>query len=192
MTNKEKFYNLCKGITRDGIDKLLAYLETTDFFRAPASTKYHSSVPEGLIIHSMSVYNCLVNLQGNLKFDTRNNESLLIVALFHDVCKINYYIESTRNVKENGAWVQKPYYAYNNEKISYGHGEESVLILSRFLKLTMEETFAIRYHMGAYNHSEMPNLQNVYRKYPLAFYTHIADNQSNLYCESQEGFKNEK
>ena len=181
---KNTFLEIARNIKREGMDKLLNSLEErTDFFSAPASTHYHGAEEEGLIKHSLNVRTCLQDLKENLKFPDVSEETLDIVSLFHDVCKINCYVQSTRNVKENGVWVQKPYFAWNNDKISYGHGSESVIILSQYIQLSMEEKFAIRYHMGAYQEGDMRALYNVYKKYPLAFYLHIADNQANLFLE---------
>ena len=105
---KEKFLALCReNIHREGIDKLLAWLEKSDFFTAPASTRFHGAHEGGLVEHSLNVYEQLVN--GN------PTETTAIVSLLHDLCKTDYYTVSTRNVKENGVWVQKPYYTVDDK-----------------------------------------------------------------------------
>lgn len=169
---KEKFLTLCReNIHREGIDKLLAWLEKSDFFTAPASTRFHGAHEGGLVEHSLNVYEQLVN--GN------PTETTAIVSLLHDLCKTDYYTVSTRNVKENGVWVQKPYYTVD-DKFPYGHGEKSVFMIERFMRLTNEEAFAIRFHMGEYND---PNTGKAFEKYPLALLLHQADERATFMME---------
>lgn len=169
---KEKFLTLCReNIHREGIDKLLAWLEKSDFFTAPASTRFHGAHEGGLVEHSLNVYEQLVN--GN------PTETTAIVSLFHDLCKTDFYTVSTRNVKENGAWVQKPYYTVD-DKFPYGHGEKSVFMIERFMRLTNEEAFAIRFHMGEYSD---PNTGKAFEKYPLALLLHQADERATFMME---------
>ncbi|MEG0592666.1 MAG: hydrolase, partial [Coprobacillus sp.] len=121
MNNKERFIDIFKQyIKREGSDKLLEYLISPkcDFFEAPASTRFHGSYDGGLVEHSLNVYDCLKDY---LSRDTVKNkyglsyseESIAIVALLHDMCKIDCYKKGTRNVKENGQWIQVPTYEYN-------------------------------------------------------------------------------
>lgn len=169
---KEKFLALCReNIHREGIDKLLAWLEKSDFFTAPASTRFHGAHEGGLVEHSLNVYEQLAN--GN------PTETTAIVSLLHDLCKTDYYTVSTRNVKENGVWVQKPYYTVD-DKFPYGHGEKSVFMIERFMRLTNEEAFAIRFHMGEYND---PNTGKAFEKYPLALLLHQADERATFMME---------
>lgn len=169
---KEKFLTLCReNIHREGIDKLLARLEKSDFFTAPASTRYHGAYEGGLVEHSLNVYEQLVN--GN------PTETTAIVSLLHDLCKTDYYTVSTRNVNENGVWVQKPYYTVD-DKFPYGHGEKSVFMIERFMRLTNEEAFAIRFHMGEYSD---PNTGKAFEKYPLALMLHQADERATFMME---------
>ena len=169
---KEKFLTLCReNIHREGIDKLLAWLEKSDFFTAPASTRFHGAHEGGLVEHSLNGYEQLVN--GN------PTETTAIVSLLHDLCKTDYYTVSTRNVKENGVWVQKPYYTVD-DKFPYGHGEKSVFMIERFMRLTNEEAFAIRFHMGEYSD---PNTGKAFEKYPLALLLHQADERATFMME---------
>ena len=179
---KELFIQYYKGfIKREGADELLKYLENTDFFVAPASSRFHGSYEGGLVEHSVNVFQKLTEILGE---DTSvSTETIAITGLLHDACKINLYKKSMRNVKEDGVWVQKPFYMWDEDRLVYGHGAESVMIVSKFMKLTDEEVFAIRYHMGAYVPEDMKALINVYRKYPLAYNLHRADNESNLFIE---------
>ncbi len=109
---KERFLALYKeNITRDGADDLMEWLTTSDFFVAPASTKFHGSHAGGLLEHSLNVYDCLVEELDIL--DIKENysaETVALVSLLHDICKVNFYKKGTRNVKENGQWVTKEVY----------------------------------------------------------------------------------
>lgn len=184
VENKERFINLLKeNVKREGVDSLLAWLEKTDFFSAPASTKFHSAFEGGLCEHSLKVFERFVKL---LKNEFGENweqnvslESATLIALLHDVCKADFYTVEMRNVKENNEWVKKPYYAVN-DKLPYGHGEKSVYIINGFIRLTREEAMAINWHMGGFDLRVKAgmNLSDVFYKYPVAFLFHLADNMS--------------
>ena len=179
---KTEFISLyTKHIKRDGADKLLDYLVSNDFFTAPASARFHAAEEGGLCYHSINVYNRLVKLvKGDLGEDyhkTYSDETLAICGLLHDLCKVNYYAIEMRNVKENGGWVQKPFYKVE-ERFPYGHGEKSVFIASQFVKLTAEEAMAINWHMGGFDERVKGGsyaLSDAYAKYKLALYLHTAD-----------------
>ena len=170
-----------QSVHREGADKLLAWLEKSDFFTAPASTRYHLSEPGGLCQHSVHVYQRLYNIMkcvSENKGETLTEsqiESIAIVALLHDVCKTNFYATETRNRKnEQGKWEQ--YAAYTvKDTLPYGHGEKSVYIVSGFMRLTREEAFAIRFHMGAFAEGDKNLCGQAYEMFPLAMYTHFAD-----------------
>ena len=153
---KEQFIEIYqKYIKRPGSEKLLEFLLSShsDFFQAPASTRYHGNYPGGLVEHSLNVYECLKDYLNRPRVKNTyglnySEESVAIVALLHDVCKINCYKKGFRNVKdENGKWQQVPSYDYE-DSIPYGHGEKSVYIITGYMRLSREEAFAIRYHMG--------------------------------------------
>lgn len=174
----EIFYD---NIEREGAEELLNYLEKTDFFTAPASSRFHNNFEGGLCLHSINVYKRYLSLLKNEYGEKWSNfvspESVAIIALLHDVCKINFYVVETRNVKVNGEWVQKPYYKVE-DSLPYGHGEKSVYMISGFMKLTREEAMAINWHMGAFDERTKNNpnmLKNVFEKFPNAFLFHIAD-----------------
>ena len=169
-------------IKREGADKLLDYLMTkSDFFTAPASSKFHNDFEGGLLSHSVNVYRRLVKLveeeYGEKWQEIYSPETLAIVGLLHDVCKINYYKVSYRNVKKDGAWEQVPYYTVEDE-LPYGHGEKSVYIIGGFMRLTREEAMAINWHMGGFDDRVKGGSYSVgtaYYKYPLAVLAHTAD-----------------
>lgn len=194
MTNiKDDFINIYNQyIKRDGADKFLDYLlsKSSDFFTAPASTRFHGSYKGGLVEHSVNVYNCLKDYLSrervkelyNISYD---DETIAIVSLLHDVCKINSYKPGTRNVKdERGTWQSVPVFEYD-DKLPYGHGEKSVYIISGFMKLTREEAFAIRYHMGFSGTEDKRNIGDVFQQFPLGFALCTADMESTYFIESK-------
>ena len=170
---KEEFENLLRKTNREGIEDLISFLGKTDFYTAPASTKYHNAFEGGLLAHSLNVYSCLKELTK----DKWSDETLIIVALLHDICKVNTYKVEMRNKKDpdTGEWVKEPYYT-TDDMMPLGHGEKSIIMISEFIKLSKEEMYAIRWHMGGYEAKENYNfVATAYKKYPLAVFTHMAD-----------------
>lgn len=119
--------------------------------------------------------------------DYYSDESIAIVALLHDLCKVDFYVESQRNVKENGVWKSVPFYTID-DKLPYGHGEKSVYIVSGFMRLTRDEAFAIRYHMGFSNITpqEMNNVSRAFEMFPLAFAVSVADMEASYFVEGSK------
>lgn len=187
MTNKEKFIEICKAnIARAGIDDLLNYLDTTDFFTAPASTKFHGNYEGGLLEHSLNVYDNILKVVGILPAENKPSlESLTIVSLFHDICKANFYKKGSRNVKDEitGKWFAKEVYEINDQ-FPLGHGEKSCIMLERFMRLTANELLAIRWHMGGWDCSSrggdygMSAAQDIT---PLVTILQVADMLATLY-----------
>ena len=191
---RESFVSLYKSkIQREGADKLLEYLlsPSSDFFAAPASARFHSSYEGGLCEHSMNVYHCLKGYLDSAHCREQlglsySDESIAIVSLLHDLCKINVYKKGFRNVKdERGAWQRVDTFEYD-DPMPYGHGEKSVYMITPFMKLTREEAFAIRYHMG-YSSTEDPrNVSSAFEMFPLAFALSVADSEATYYIESDK------
>ena len=190
---KQQFLNIAKqNIKREGLDKLLDFIQKTDFFDAPASSKFHSAFEGGLCLHSINVYNRFVaNLKKEYGDDWQNKislESATIIALFHDICKTDYYKQEMRNVKEEGVWVQKPFYKVE-DSLPYGHGEKSVYIINGFLRLTREEAMAINWHMGGFDNrvrGGFYGLDQVYYTHPVALIFHLSDLEA-TYLDEQVG-----
>ena len=189
---KETIINLLKSTKREGIDGLITFLEKTDFFTAPASTRFHGSYKGGLAVHSYNVYKSLCELMELPTYkevcSDIKEDSIIICSLLHDICKVMYYVEDTRNVKnkETGQWEQVPYYTVD-DKIPYGHGEKSVMIISEYIKLTPMERAAIRFHMGFSEPKELWNtLGSAYEKYPFAVAVHTADLMSSHILEVEK------
>ena len=191
MTNQERFLQIFQEkITREGSDKLLEFLQKSDFFTAPASTRYHGAYEGGLLQHSLNVYDCLVDILNRPRVKELygieySDESIAIAALLHDICKVNFYKTSFRNVKdENGKWVSAPYYTIE-DNLPYGHGEKSVYIVSGFMRLTRDEAFAIRYHMGFSGTEDPGNVGRALEMFPLAYATCCADMEAAFLMEGK-------
>lgn len=193
MTNKERFIEIYKSkIHREGSDKLLEFLmsRNSDFFEAPASARFHGSYEGGLLEHSLNVYDCLQDyllrerVQQTYQL-SYGEESIAIVALLHDLCKINCYKKGTRNVKENGQWIQVPTYEYH-DTLPYGHGEKSVYMISGYMRLKREEAFAIRYHMGFSGSEDARNVGAAFEMFPLAFALSTADMEATYFIEGKK------
>ncbi len=193
MSAKQEFIEIYQNcIKREGAEKLLAHLMSpaSDFFTAPASTRYHGAYAGGLVEHSINVYECLKDYLSRERVAElygveASEESVAIVALLHDLCKMNFYKSSFRNVKdENGVWQKVPTYEID-DKLPYGHGEKSVYIISGFMKLTREEAFAIRYHMGFSGSEEPRNVGSAFEMFPLAFALSTADMEATYFLEGK-------
>ena len=204
---KEKFLQAYKHITRPGADELLKWLESSDFFIAPASTRFHLSRPGGLVEHSVHVYERLRGLYvehktvpdapGVYHLSPEEEETIAICGLLHDVCKVGVYQQITKNqktydpekvaaaqkwqVKHDGQgdfiWETVPGYTFE-DKLPYGHGEKSVYLIERFVRLKPQEAVAVRWHMGGFDDSVKGGsfaISEAYDRYPLAVKLHLAD-----------------
>ena len=177
-------------IKREGADKLLDYLmsDACDFFYAPASTKFHGNYEGGLLEHSLNVYDCLCDIMKRPRIKEvygieYSEESIAIAALLHDICKTNFYKVSYRNVKNpEGKWESVPFYTIE-DSLPYGHGEKSVYIASGYMRLTRDEAFAIRYHMGFSDTDKIGDVGKAMEMFPLAFFLNCADSEAAYYME---------
>lgn len=211
MKKAEEFKEIySSNITREGSRSLLQYLETTsNFFQDPASTRFHLSAPGGLVVHSINVYERLKWLcevekkHQNLESPIASDESICIVSLLHDLCKADTYTTQPKNFKNYDTavvhsaptfqvkhdshgdfiWDTKMEYV-KLDKFPFGHGEKSVYLIQKFMKLTDEEALAIRYHMGSWNSAEASDAGTVFGKYPLAFLLHVADEYATFVDET--------
>ena len=191
MGDREEFLQIWQQhITRPGSQELLDYLlHKSDFFTAPASTRFHGNYPGGLCEHSLHVYHCLTDYLSRerakqlYRMGNYTQETVAVVSLLHDICKVNCYKQSTRNVKDKqGNWQQVPWYEFE-DNLPYGHGEKSVYILSGFLRLSREEAFAIRYHMGFSGTEEARNVGKAFEMFPLAFALSTADMEATYFLD---------
>lgn len=188
---KEEFIDIYKtNITREGSDKLLEYLTSSksDFFTAPASTRYHSAYAGGLAQHSLNVYHCMKDYMARERVAhvyglTASEETIAVTALLHDICKVNFYKTDYRNSKnDQGVWEKVPYYTID-DKLPYGHGEKSVYIISGFMRLSRDESFAIRYHMGFSGNEDKNSVGRAFELFPLAFALSTADMEASYFLE---------
>lgn len=193
MTNKEEFLQIYNEyVKRQGSQEFLDWLLKTDFFTAPASTKYHGACEGGLLLHSLNVYKTL--RERYFEEGKDSEESFAICALLHDLCKAQFYKVSTRNVKNDvtGQWEKVPYYTVE-DAFPYGHGEKSVFLIERFMRLKTSEAMAIRWHMGGFDDSARGGsfaISLAYEKYSLAVKLHLADLESTYLKEKNTSMVN--
>lgn len=192
LHNKETFIGYCqKYIHRDGLDRLLDFLEKSDFYTAPSSANYHLNEDGGLCQHSINVFQTAIKvydlivapqiLAGNSPFTEEiSKESIAIATLFHDLCKTKFYKKTEKWKKdEQNRWVSYPGYEIADE-FPFGHGEKSCLIINWFVHLKQEEMLAVRWHMGMFEMTEQGSgTRCAYRaameKSPLVSLLQVAD-----------------
>lgn len=176
---------LCKTIKREGVSDLLNWLELTDFYTAPASTRFHGNYPGGLLEHSLNVYDELVRLLSVYPEIKVAEESVIIAALFHDLCKVGLYASEKRNRKnEFGQWESYDAYTIQEKFCFGGHGSKSVYIIQRSMQLKPIEAVAINCHMGSWDGNK--DVGSAYERYPFAWLLHVADESATYIKESKE------
>lgn len=192
-TAEDQIVSILKSTGREGVEELIDYLQNSDFFTAPASTIYHGAHRGGLAQHSLNVLDCIICLYDSMKAAEYNipeveQDSLILVALLHDVCKINCYHEDFRNVKQaDGSWEKVPCFK-RDPLLPMGHGGKSVFVLQNFIKLSVEEAQAIFWHMGAYDTSPYMTLNELgaaYEQNFLAYLVNAADMMSTYVLENK-------
>lgn len=191
MSKIEEFENLLLSTKREGVEALLEFIRKSDFYTAPASTRFHSCHEGGLLEHSLNVYKCLKEKENNTMwtevYKDIPKESLIICALLHDLCKTYFYTVEYRNKKndETGVWEKVPFYTID-DKVPYGHGEKSVMMIEEYIKLTPVERYSIRWHMGWSEPKENYNaLGKAMGKYPLVLALHEADQEATYLLEEE-------
>ena len=194
MSGKERFIEIYQThIRRQGAQRLLDYLQSpaSDFFEAPASTRFHGAYKGGLVDHSLNVYDCLKDYLSRERVKTVyglqqvSEETIAVVALLHDLCKINVYHPGKRNVKINGEWQSVDTFEYS-DTLPYGHGEKSVYMITGFMRLSRDESFAIHYHMGFSSEFDDPrSIGYTFEHFPLAFALSTADMEATYFMESK-------
>ena len=185
MGYREEFCDIWRQeVSRPGADRLLEWLSSTDFFKAPASTRFHGACEEGLVMHSLNVYHALMD---RFFEEGDNPESMAVCGLLHDLCKANYYKAGSRNVKSEatGQWEKVPIFMVEDQ-FPYGHGEKSVYLIERFIRLKPAEAVAIRWHMGGFDDAVRGGsyaISNAFDEYPLAVKLHLADLEATYLVE---------
>lgn len=208
--NIKRFEDLMSGVTRDGVAELMDYIKNkTDFYTAPASTQFHLACDGGLLQHSLNVYDCLVAKKESPVWkkilETIPDESLIIMALLHDLCKVNFYVKGTKNQKtydpekvaaaenwqvkhdDKGDFIWETVLRYEiDDKMPLGHGEKSVMLINCFMKLKTPEIFAIRWHMGfSEEKSQYKAVGEAMERYPIVLALHEADLEATKLLESE-------
>lgn len=186
MNKKEEFLRIVRSsIDRQGIEDLIAWIEQTDFFTAPASTRYHGAHEGGLVEHSLNVFSQLMRLCRWYECDA-SQETIAIVSLFHDLCKIGCYKAEMRWRKDkNDKWEQYPTYKFDEDFAYGGHGAKSVYLVQSFITLTPEEASAINCHMGQWDATTYSNPTEVYCRNKLAWLLHVADEAADFLDEKR-------
>ena len=180
MTDKQRFISLLMMAAgnRQGFGDFVEWLEDTDFFEAPASSKYHGSSEGMLCRHSLNVHYRMQSRQAECNARGIRPESCIVAPLLHDICKVNFYVKDGEKYKYN-----------NNLWLPVGHGERSVMLIQQHMTLTEEEMVAIRWHMGAYDDAAKGGsrtLSEVFKKYPLALMLHLSDMEAAYLDEAEE------
>lgn len=187
MDLKAEFIRIAsENIERSGLATLLIWLEKTDFFTAPASTRYHGACEGGLLTHSLNVY---VQLKKLCKWYEckASDESIAIVSLFHDLCKVGVYKTEMRWRKDaNNQWEQYPTYKFDEDFAYGGHGSKSVYLIQNFMKLSPDEASAINCHMGQWEATQYGNPTPVYERNLLAWLLHVADEAASFVIEKED------
>lgn len=164
------------------LERLQTWLQSTDFYKAPASTRFHGAVEHGLIQHHLDVYNKIINLQSLTEFETVDLAEATLVALCHDWCKIGIYEPYMKNVKnkDTGKWESVPGFEYKDPVYPFGHGVTSMFYAQRFFKVSVEMGLAIRHHMGKWHtpDNEDSELATANNNFPLVLMLQFADQLS--------------
>jgi hypothetical protein len=191
VTKREEFIAVYQeNIQRRGADRLLEWLDSdaSDFFTAPSSTRFHGAYEGGLVEHSLNVYECLKDYLNRPRTKELYGmdytpETIAVTALLHDICKVGFYAVDYRNAKnEQGVWEKVPYYTVR-DTLPYGHGEKSVYMIQSFMRLTRDEAFAIRYHMGFSGNEDKNSVGRALEMFPLALAVNVADMEATYYLE---------
>lgn len=181
---------------RQGYAELWDFLEEqTDFFKAPASTNKHMAFAGGLFLHSCNVYDAFSAKMRTVPHLEPPGDFVFITAYFHDLCKIHMYKHDYKWYKgadSGNKWVQRPVWVVQ-DRFPFGHGEKSAFLLARYIKLSLEEALAIRWHMGMTDpgvHHFYPSgsaFQAAVSNFPLVRELHLADMAVGSY-EEELGF----
>lgn len=185
--NKTRFLSILRDkVHRDGVEDLIQWISDSDFFVAPASTRFHGNYDGGLCEHSLHVYDCLVDIASRYPQFPCSEETIAVSALLHDLCKCRFYKKGFRNRKnEDGKWEQYQVYEID-EAFPGGHGEKSTFIIQQFMKLLPEEYLAIRWHMGGYDSAVKGGDRSIsaaYDMYKLCAMLHLADGEASHLLE---------
>ncbi|MBO4687705.1 MAG: metal-dependent phosphohydrolase [Clostridiales bacterium] len=193
--NKKKIIELLLSTKRPGMDRLVDWITNkTDFFTAPASTKYHLCCDGGLAQHSLHVYQRLSEkvAQGLINIEP---DTVIITSILHDLCKVNFYVKETKNVKEGtkinqygkevANWVEKEVWGIK-DSFPVGHGEKSCWYIQNFIRLKAEEYAMIRLHMGPDKNTYPDPFSETAKIYPSVVAIFTSDIESAYILEERQ------
>lgn len=181
--HKQHFIELLRSTSVPDVDLLIEDLEQMGFFTSPASMKNHLCYEGGLMIHSLNVYESAIKIRDAFSaarpdvFEKISDESIIIAALLHDICKAGLYFRKRNAQMEFG----QAEYGSDYGRLPVGHGEKSVIQLLRLgLDLRDDEICAIRWHMGAWSvaagdSEEKASFRKSQELYPLVTLIQLAD-----------------
>ena len=179
QTPKERFISLLVSTGREGVTELLEWLEHTDWYTAPASSRYHGSYPGGLVDHSLAVFDECVRLynayQDKSEVANLSRQSIILVSLLHDLCKVNTYTPSEKSRKTSTGWEKYQGYDFDEQLKFGGHGSKSVFLIMQFIKLSPWEAAAVNCHMGTWDTTNYTQISDTFKDNPLAYLLHAAD-----------------
>jgi len=180
---------LLRSTQRERIEAMISWLESTDFYVAPASASRHGAIEGGLLRHSLEVYKYMKNFCKPIEA-TVSEDSIILSALLHDVCKANFYGKRIRNVKIPGEkrWEEQESF-FIEDQFPLGHGEKSLFLVERHIRLSDDEALAIRWHMGGFDdaargYAGSKSLNEAYEKCKLAVALNLAD----MYTANMVGY----
>ncbi len=193
--NQKKITELLLSTKRPGMERLVEWIVTkTDFFTAPASTKYHLNCEGGLALHSLHVYQRLSEkvAQGLVTIEP---DTVIITSLLHDLCKVNFYVKEIKNVKEGtkinqygkevANWVEKEVWGIK-DSFPVGHGEKSCWYIQNFIRLKPEEYAMIRLHMGPDKNTYPDPFSETAKIYPSVVAIFTSDIESAYILEEKQ------
>jgi len=185
--NKKEIICLLKKVERSNIDKLISWLSETDFFSAPASSKFHLNVEGGLAYHSLSVYKTLCKFNELIPKKWKlSKDSVILCGLLHDVCKIGIYHYVLKEEQVRSNYPDDLFEYKRDDPFPIGHGDKSIILLQRYIYLTEEEIALIRWHMGPYDPEFNRGQKQIVKKYPWIKLLYLADDFSTQFLENIE------
>lgn len=194
LKNKAKIRELLLTTSRPGMERLVDWIEQkTDFYTAPASTKYHLACKGGLAQHSLNVYELLLGKASSGLLEIKK-DTIIITALLHDLCKVNFYVMEKKNVREGSKinaygsevanWVEKEVWTVR-DSFPVGHGEKSCFYIQSFIRLTDEEYAMIRLHMGSDRNGFPDPFTETANMYPSVVAIHTSDIEAAFIIENR-------
>jgi 23S rRNA maturation-related 3'-5' exoribonuclease YhaM len=175
---KDKIIELLRSTGRKGMGDLIVHMDEIGFFTAPCSSQYHLCKVGGLAEHSLNVWE-FMNYTFCASKHTKDIpiNSQIIASLLHDLGKAAYHGKPNYvpNILKGGEISKAKPFETNKDLPPFDHAYKSCMIASKFIELTEDEEFAIRYHDGLY----VPSGRDIQGKErPLQLLLHFSD----MYC----------